>query len=91
MLLEVVHIGVTLQEPQELVDDALEVELLCRQEREALLEIKAHLIAEGTERTSPSTVTFQVSLCEDMAEQIQILLHIRPTIIIVYGVQRYTN
>ena len=48
MLLEVVHIGVTLQEPQELVDDALEVELLCRQEREALLEIKAHLIAEGT-------------------------------------------
>ena len=91
MLLQVVHVGVTLQEPQELVDDALEVELLCRQEREALLEIKAHLIAEGTERTSPSTVAFQVSLCEDMAEQIQILLHIRPTIIIAYGAQRYTN
>ena len=46
------------------------MELLRRQQGEALAEIKAHLIAEGTDRACTCTVSFVMPFTQDMAEQV---------------------
>ena len=61
MLLQVVHVGIALEEPQKFVDDAFEVELLRCKQGEAFIEVKAHLIAEGTDCTCPCAVIFRVT------------------------------
>ena len=48
MVVQVLYIGLAAQEPQQLVDDAPQVQLLGGQQRESLLEVEAHLIAEHT-------------------------------------------
>ena len=45
-LLQPARIAVAAQEPQQLEDDGLEVDLLRRHQREALGEVEAHLVAE---------------------------------------------
>src|SRR5438309_1233854 len=42
-------VGASLEEPEELVDYALHVDLLGREEREALGEVETHLVAEDGE------------------------------------------
>src|ERR1041384_1706295 len=46
VLLQVAHVRVALQEPQQLVDDRLHVQLLGREQRKALREVETHLAAE---------------------------------------------
>jgi len=59
MLLQILDIGVTSQEPEQLVEDCSSVELLGRNEREAVTQVEAHLMAEDAERTGAGTVLAQ--------------------------------
>ncbi len=55
VLLEILHIGIPAQEPEQFVDNRLEVELLGRQQREAVVQTEAHLVPEdaGRARSRP--------------------------------------
>ena len=48
VVLEVLHIGVTFQEPQQLMDYGFQMEFFGGEEGESVAEVKAHLMAEHT-------------------------------------------
>src|SRR5438270_489314 len=72
-LLQPAHVGVAAQEPQQLVDDRLQVQLGGEQ-REAVLEREAHLAAEHRERASPGAVRLARAALEQLFQQVEILL-----------------
>ena len=49
LFLKGLHPGVAVNEPQELVDNGAQMQLLCGQEGKALLNIEAHLMAEDAD------------------------------------------
>ena len=76
MLLEIMHIRVSLQEPQQLIDDTLQMHLLGSNQRKPLLQVKTHLIAKSRDRTRAGAVMFLHPMVEDMTEQIKVLFHV---------------
>ena len=75
MLLQVLHVGVALQKPKQLIDDRLQVELLRGQEREALLQVEAHLVAKHADRARTRSILFLYALVEHPVKQVKILFH----------------
>src|SRR5262245_35457191 len=73
MLVEITHIRRAFQEPEQLVDDRLHVQLLGGDERKALLQIEAHLVAEQSERAGPGAVRLSASALAHAGEEIEIL------------------
>src|SRR5262249_19243644 len=63
------------QEPEELVDDRAKVELLRREQREALAQIEPHLVAEDPARAGAGAVGSIAPLGQDEAEELLVLLH----------------
>jgi hypothetical protein len=72
---QVGNIGVALQEPEQLVHDGFEMELLGRRHREALGEVEAHLVAEDGARAGAGAVGLVVPVVEHVAHEIEVLLH----------------
>ena len=68
-LLQPFHIAVTAQKPQQLVDDGLQVHLLGGDQREAFIEVKAHLIAKHAARTRAGAVGLGCTMLEHMAHK----------------------
>src|SRR6266480_4081735 len=68
-------VGVSPQEPQQLVDHRRHVDLLGRDQREAVRKIEAHLMPEHRERAGPRAILLALALGADAAHQLQILLH----------------
>ena len=68
MFLQIAHVGVTAQEPQQFIDDRLEVQLLGGEERETLLQVEPHLMAEDTQGARAGTVSLLVTLCQYAVE-----------------------
>src|SRR2546427_9825659 len=73
-LLQPAHVGVAAQEPQQLVDDRLQVQLLGGEQREAVLEREAHLAAEHRKRAGPGAVRLARAAAEQLFQQVEILL-----------------
>ena len=67
VVLEELHIGISGDEPQELIDDGLEVHLLGGEQREALGQIEAHLIAEYALGARPGAVFLHDAVGADMS------------------------
>ena len=76
MFLEIAHVGVAAQEPQQFIDDRLEVQLLGGKKRETLFEIEPHLMAEDTLGARTCAVGLGGSFGKDAVKQIEILFHI---------------
>ncbi len=76
VFLEVFHIRVTFEKPQQLMDNRLKMELLGGQQRETILEIESHLITEHTPCAGTGTVSFLNPVIHYMLQQRQILLHL---------------
>ena len=68
MFLKVMHIGVAAQKPEKFMDDALQVEFFGGEKREALFEIKSHLMAEDALRASSSAVGLDNTVVEDFLQ-----------------------
>ena len=51
------------------------MQLLRREEREALLQIEPHLMTKDAHRTGPCPILANFPMSQDMIEQIQILSH----------------
>ena len=66
-------IAVTAQEPQQLDDDGLEENLLGRDQRETLLKVKAHLVAEHAARAGAGAVAFLYAIRIHMAHEVFVL------------------
>ncbi|MEY2598027.1 MAG: hypothetical protein RLZZ142_286 [Verrucomicrobiota bacterium] len=73
--LEGSHVGVSAKEPEELVDDALEVQLFGGQKREALGEVEAGLGAKNGERAGAGAVFLRIAAFQNQTEQFVILAH----------------
>ena len=73
--LEVGDVGIALQEPQQLVHDRLQVQLLGRHHREALGQIETHLPAKDRARAGAGAVGFIVPVVENVAHQVEVGLH----------------
>ena len=70
MLLKVLHVGITLQEPEEFVDDALQMELLRCQQGKSVVEVISRLCSEDTDGTCSCAVTFLCAFCEDTVQNV---------------------
>ena len=76
-LLQRAHVGLAAQEPEELVDDGLRVDLLRRQQRKALGQREAHLVAEHRERAGARAVVLALAVVAHMPHEIEVLAHRR--------------
>jgi hypothetical protein len=75
MLVEIADVRIPGQEPEELVDDRAQVELLGGQQREPLGEVEAHLVAEDREGAGAGAVGLRGPVIEDVLEQVQVGPH----------------
>ena len=60
------HISIAAEEPEQFVDDRLEVKFLGSEEREAVVEMEAHLIAEDAEGAGTGAVVLRDAVVQDM-------------------------
>src|SRR5437660_5026191 len=72
-LLQPLHVGLATQEPQQLVDDRFQVQLLRRQQREARVEREAQLPAEDRERAGAGAIGLARAALEYLGEEIEVL------------------
>jgi hypothetical protein len=75
VLLEVVHVSVSPEEPEKLVDDGLEVQFLRGKQWKALFQVETHLVAEYTEGTRAGAVSLLDSLVQNAPQEVLILFH----------------
>ena len=76
-LLQPAHVGVAAQEPQQLADDRAHVQLLGRDDREALGQVEAHLVAEHAARAGAGAVGLVDAVRQDVVEEVEVLPHAR--------------
>ena len=67
MLLQIFHVGVACDKPQEFIYDGLQVQFLGCQKRESLAEVEAHLVAEHALRAGTGAVRLHRSVFTDMS------------------------
>src|SRR5690606_1164627 len=69
-LLEGAGVVLTAQEPQQLLDHAAEEDPLGRDEREARLQVEAHLVAEHAARAGPGAVGLRRPVLEHVPQEV---------------------
>ena len=70
VVLQVFHVCVAIQEPQQFVYDRLQMQFFCCKQRETVLQVEAHLVSEDAYRTSASAVALLCALRHDAVEQV---------------------
>ena len=70
VFLQVFDVGVPGYEPQEFIDNGLEVHFLGGEEGKAFGEVETHLIAENALRTGSGAVFLHYAVGPDMSEEI---------------------
>jgi hypothetical protein len=75
VVVEVFDIGVARQEPEKLVDDRFQMQLLGGEQRKGGREIEPHLMAEHRQGAGPGTVALFHAVGEDAFHQVEILAH----------------
>ena len=75
VLLQIFDVGIALQEPQQLMDDGLQMQPLGGHEREALRQVEAHLVSENRDGAGSGPVGFPDALVEHATEKVVIGLH----------------
>ena len=75
MLLQVFHVGVALKEPQQLIDNGLQMQLLGREQREAVVKIVSALCSKDAQRACAGAVSLLRTFSQDSVEDVEILFH----------------
>jgi hypothetical protein len=65
---EVLNIGITLQEPEQLMDDAFGVHFFRGNQGESIFQVKPHLVPKHTQGASSSAVAFLSALIQNMSK-----------------------
>ena len=76
ILNQILNISITRKEPKQLVDYALQKDLLGCEQRKAFAQIKSHLMAENTLCSRTRAVTLDNAFILNSAKQIEVLFHI---------------
>ncbi len=71
--LQIVDIGVALEEPEQFMDDGLDVDLFRRDERKTLRKVETHLVTEDALGPGASAVGFGGAVLLDGAKKIEVL------------------
>src|SRR5215470_16850692 len=75
VLVEIFDIGIAAQEPEQLVDDGFDVQLLGGEKGKATPKVEAHLMAEDRARADAGAVALFDALAEHAFHQVEILAH----------------
>src|SRR5688500_3848982 len=75
ILMEIPDIGVASQEPQQFVDDGLEMALFGCHQRKAVGQVEAHLVAEYGKGARSGPVGFPVTLFQYVPHEFEVLMH----------------
>ena len=75
MLLQIAYVGIAAQEPEQFVDDALQMEFFGGQQGETIIHTEAHLVTENGECARAGAVIFAHAFAEHTAAEVEILLH----------------
>src|SRR3546814_513200 len=75
MALQVGDVGVPREEPQQFMDDRLEMQLLGGQQREALGEVEAPLVADQALGAGAGAVALVDALGANPAQEVEVLFH----------------
>ena len=75
VVLQVLDVGVALQEPEQFDDDGAQVQLLGRHHREAVFEVEAQLASEDSPCARAGAVAPFEPVLQGIAQKIEILLH----------------
>ncbi|MNF38376.1 hypothetical protein D3C84_193210 [compost metagenome] len=75
VVLQVLDVGVALEEPQQLVDDRFQVALLGGDQREAGGQVEAHLVAEHAVGAGAGAVGLEGAGLAHQAHQVEVLFH----------------
>lgn len=75
MVLKVTDIGVAGKKPKEFVNNALQMEFLCGEERKAIGKVETHLVAEDAAGSRSRTVCFLNAVTEYVVKEFEILFH----------------
>ena len=70
VLLQVLHVGVAFEEPEQFVDDGFQVQLLGSEAGEAVVQIEAHLMAEHTDGARAGSVALLDAFGQYAVEQV---------------------
>ena len=70
MLLQIFHVGIAFQEPQQFVDDTLQVELFRCEQRETVVEVIATLCTEDADGAGTCTVALFSTFGKDSVEDV---------------------
>ena len=77
MLLQVAHVGIAAQKPEQLVYDGAQMQFLGGKQGESIFEVKTHLVAEHTACAGTCTVRFVGAVLHYVSEQVEVLFHER--------------
>ena len=72
-VLQPARVAVAAQEPEQLEDDRAQVDLLRRDERKALAQVEAHLVAEHALRAGAGAVGLGDAMVADVAQEVFVL------------------
>lgn len=75
VILEILHVGVAIEEPKKFVYYTFEVNFLGGHQRKSIFQIKSHLVSESGYSAGTGSVVLSNSVVKDMTEKIQILFH----------------
>ena len=76
VFVQVAHVGVAAQKPEQLVDDRFEMEFLRGEQRKSLPQIETRLRAEDGNGPGPGAIHARLALFEHQPKQIVILAHV---------------
>ena len=70
VILEILDVGISCNEPQKFMDNRLEMHLLGSEKRKTFAEVETHLIAEDALRSGTGAIRLHCSVFTDMSQQI---------------------
>jgi anti-sigma regulatory factor (Ser/Thr protein kinase) len=72
---EIVDVGAATEKPQQLVNDALQEQLLGGDRRKPLTKIEPKLRPKSVQRPGPGSVGLGLAVVADVAQKVEIRLH----------------
>ena len=75
VFLQIPHVGITPEEPQELIHHGFEVDPFGGDQRESLGQVESHLVSEDAQRPGPGAVALRASVIANMSQEIEVLFH----------------
>ncbi len=75
VVVEIFDVGVAGQEPQELMDDRLQMQLLGGGDGKTVGKVKAHLVAEHRTRPGAGAIATISTVFQHMLQKVEILAH----------------